>query len=152
MKTIFLAHLGLIFLSFLLYINATAQIKVAILGSISNGQPVITDVNRSREVIMGNLPATAIPSDIRIFYEQHEQAYYLSAKVTNDPIRFIAIEMVVENSILSVRSGPGYEILCLGVQCNNCMSKTPKGKSTCYCDDPNPVNDCSSVVKTTINF
>jgi hypothetical protein len=152
MKTIFLAHIGLIFLSFVLYINASAQIKTAFIGSISNGQPVINDIARATEVIRGSLPASAIPSDIRIFYEQNEHAYYLAAKVTNDPIRFIAIEMTTENSVLCVRSGPGYEILCVGEKCNNCISKTPKGKAICYCTDGNGVQDCSSVAVLTINF
>jgi len=152
MKTIFLAHVGLIFLSVLLYINATAQIKTAIIGNISNGQPSITDITKSREVLMGNLPATAGLSDISIFYVQTEHAYYLSAKVTNDPIRFIAIEMGIENSLLCVRSGPGYKIECVGIQCNNCISKSPKGREICFCADQNAVQDCTSVVKTTINF
>lgn len=152
MKTIFVAHLGLIFLSVILYLNATAQIKTAIIGNISNGQPVITDITKSREVLMGSLPGSAVLSDVSVIYVQTEHAYYLSARVTNDPVRFIAIEMVIENSLLCVKSGPGYEIQCLGVKCNNCISKTPKGQEVCYCADPNAVQDCSSVVKTTINF
>ena len=152
MKTIYLAHIGLIFLSVILYFNATAQIKTAVIGGFSNGQPIINDVSKSKEVLMGSLPASAILSDVRIFYVQDEHAYYLSAKVTHDTVRFIAIEMVVENSLLCVRSGPGYEIQCLGVKCNNCISKTPKGNPVCYCADSNAVQDCSSVVKTTINF
>ena len=152
MKTIFLAHIGLIFLSVLLYINATAQIKTAIIGNISNGQPVITDITKSREVLMGSLPSTAVLSDVNILYVQSEHAYYLSARVTNDPVRFIAIEMVTENSLLCVKSGPGYEIQCLGVKCSNCISKNPKGRDICFCADPNAVMDCSSVVKTTIIF
>ena len=144
--------MGLIFLSVILYINVTAQVKTAIIGNISNGQPVISDITKSREVLMGSLPTSAVLSDISIFYVQAEHAYYLSARVTNDPVRFIAIEMVIENSLLCVKSGPGYEIQCVGVKCNNCISKTPKGRDTCYCADPNGVMDCSSVVKTTIIF
>lgn len=152
MKTIFFAHIGLIFLSGILYINATAQIKTAIIGNLSNGQPAITDITKSREVLMGSLPATAVLSDISIMYVQTEHAYYLSAKVTNDPVRFIAIQMVMENSQLCVKSGPGYEIQCVGIKCENCISKTPKGKPICYCADPNPVMDCASVVVLTIGF
>lgn len=152
MKTIFLAHIGLIFLSVILYFNATAQIKTAVIGGFSYGQPIINDVSKSKEVLMGSLPASAILSDVRIFYVQDEHAYYLSAKVTNDPVRFIAIEMVVENSLLCVKSGPGYEIQCVGLKCNNCISKSPKGREICFCADPNPVMDCSAIVKTTIVF
>ena len=152
MKTIFFAHIGLIFLSVILYINASAQIKTAIIGNISNGQPFITDITKSREVLMGSLPGSAVLSDVSIFYVQTEHAYYLSARVTNDPVRFIAIEMAIENSHLCVKSGPGYEIQCLGVECNNCISKTPKGRKVCYCADPNAVQDCSAIVKTTIVF
>jgi len=138
-------------MSLLLYINAAAQVKTAILGSISNGQPVMTDISRAKEVLMGSLPSTAIASDIRIFYVESERAYYLSAKVANDPILFIAIEMTIENSLLCVKSGPGYEITCVGDKCNDCVSKTPKGKNTCYCASPTG-QVCSSVVSTIINF
>lgn len=152
MKTIYIAHLGLIFLCFVLYKNASAQTKTAFLGQIVNGQPVITDIARSTEVLRGSLPATALPSDIRIFYEENEHAYYLTAKVTNDPIQFIAIRMVTDNSLLCVRSGPGYEILCLGDKCMNCISKTPKGNDVCKCTDSNSSEVCSSVAVLTINF
>jgi hypothetical protein len=152
MKTIAIARTGLILLSMLHWINVSAQIKTAILGNYSNGQAVITDMTRSKEVLMGSLPATAVLSDIHILYVETERAYYLTAKVANDPIRFIAIEMKLDGNLLSISSGPGYEMLCQGNRCNDCVSKTPKGKETCYCANSSSDEACFSVSGTTIKF
>jgi len=131
-----------------------AQTTSLAVGTVKNGVGVITDLGNATHVLIANLPEGATVSDLKLEFSEYDRKYYLTAKVSNNAISSVGIQLGQTGNTLSAFAGPGVEITCSGYECNNCRIAFSKFNPYCKCLDPNPGTNyrCDMTSKITIGL
>ncbi len=116
-----------------------AQSQSLVVGTVKNGQPILSSVANATIALQGGLTSGATISDIYIDLEPSSGKYFLIGTVSNTSITGKAIELVLEEDVLrAVPGGPGLEVTCTGTNCSECVPVIRKWKVRCECKD-NPL-------------
>jgi len=112
-----------------------------VVGTVKNGTGVITELANANHVLTANLPQGATVSDLKLEYSEYDGRYYLTAKVSNNAISSVGIQLGQTGNTLAAFAGPGIEITCNGYNCGDCRLAFSKFRPYCKCNDPNPPSD-----------
>jgi hypothetical protein len=154
MKNNLFTQLGLILVLCLSLGWATAQTQTSLLiGQVKNGSGVITEQANAIRVLKANLPPNANVSDLKLEYSSYDGHYFLTAKVANDPISSVAIQLNPNGTTLLAMAGPGVQLTCSGFNCSDCRISFESGRPRCKCfksEGSDPRCDMTSSITITL--
>jgi len=120
----------------------------AVVGSLKNGNAVLTSLTNATAVLKGGLPDGSIVSDVYIDQQPSTGKYFLIGTIKNGGVSGKAIELQSKGGQLKAVGGPGLEVTCTGINCSSCLPNVKEWKVRCECQD-NPAQPNASCDMTT---
>ena len=136
MKKIYLLSTCLtLLLTFLFSANLSSQ-DALVVGTIKNGNPLLTSLTNATAVLKGGLEAGSSVSDVYIGQDPSSEKYFLLGMIKNSGVSGKAVELQLEGGRLIARpGGPGLEVTCNGTNCAKCVPVLTKNGVHCECKD-----------------
>jgi hypothetical protein len=130
-----------------------AQTTSLEVGAVKNGVGTITSMANATRVLLSNLPEGATVSEIQLEYSEYDNRYYLTAKVSNNSISSVAIQLTTTGSTIAAFAGPGLEVTCTGLDCGTCRPIISKWEPRCDCKNPtSPHFKCDMTSKVVLTL
>ena len=130
-----------------------AQETQVVIGELRNGVAVITEPAKASSLLKANLSSTAILSDIKLEFSEFDGTYYLTARVANDKVSSIGVQLGQDNTALVTGPGIGVEVTCTGRNCTDCRLIISKWRPKCKCEEPTaPDYACDMTQKALLNI
>lgn len=134
-------------------IRLAAQETQVVIGELKNGVAVITEPAKAFNLLKANLSFTATLSDIKLEFSEFDGTYYLTARVTNDKVSAIGVQLGQNNTALVSGPGVGVEVTCTGRNCSDCRLIISKWRPKCKCEEPTGADSaCDMTQKAVLNI
>lgn len=151
MKKIYLLGTCLTLILTLLFSANLSSQDALVVGTIKNGNPVLTSLTNATLVLKGGLNAAASITDVSIAWNPETGKYVLLGLVQNGNISGKIIDLDNNGGVLrALVGGPGLEITCHGTNCSECVPVVKNWKVRCVCKDnpaqPNSACDMTSKI------
>jgi hypothetical protein len=135
------------------FTRLAAQGTQVVIGELRNGVAVITEPAKASTLLKANLSPTAILSDIKLEFSEFDGTYFLTARVANDMVSSIGVQLGQDNTALVSGPGIGVEVTCTGRNCTDCRLIISKWRPRCRCEEPTaPDFACDMTQKAVLNI
>ncbi len=116
--------------------TTTPSAQAVVVGTVSNGNPVLTSLTNATLVLKGGLPSGASLTDVTIALNQESGKYVLIGLVVNGGISGKIVELELNGGVLrAAPGGPSVEVTCNGTNCAQCVPVVTRGGVHCVCKD-----------------
>ncbi len=116
--------------------STTSSGQEVVVGTLKNGNPVLTSLTNATMVLKGGLSASSSITDVTIALDQETGKYVLLGLVVNGEISAKIVDLeLVGGALRAVAGGPSIEVTCSGTNCSECVPVIVKWRVRCVCKD-----------------